>query len=372
MTKAMRVLQVNLNNKGGVFALMYQAQIKLYPEIIFDYFSPNKFVNDDRLNTVLSLDSHIEEDDISGSRFLKQIVLHDDFEKYLMENHYDIVHIHSDTSWKLAVYALAAQKAGVKNIICHSHSSGINGHYKALNRILHFAFRPVINRTATVRCACSHYAAQWMFGTENGIEYISNGVDAEGMRFCKKARSQIRNELGVKEDTVIITAVGDFSYQKNPQFILKLMKVLREDNRYRFLMVGGGEYKERFESEIRKTGLDDIVIFTGAVTNVADYLSASDIYIMPSRFEGLPISALEAEANGAYVIVSTKITPETEKSVLYQAVDLKVSMWVDTIRKIKFDYDRENRSSYLIADVVDIGNAAKQLKKLYEKLSIRE
>ena len=139
-----RVLQANLNNQEGAFSVAYEAQKELQDEYIFDYFFPDRFVKNSIYEHLLSMGSKCVGEIESGNRFLKQVTVYKSFYKYLCENHYDIVHIHSDTAWKISVYYLAAKKAHIKKIVVHSHSSGINGHHHKINYLMHILTKPIV------------------------------------------------------------------------------------------------------------------------------------------------------------------------------------------------------------------------------------
>lgn len=247
MNTRKRVLQANLNNQGGAFSVAYEAQKELQDGYIFDYFFPDRFVKNSVYEHLLSMGSKCVGEIKSSNRFLKQVTVYKNFYKYLCENNYDIVHIHSDTAWKISVYYLAAKKAHIKKIVVHSHSSGINGHHHKINYLI-----------------------------------------------------------------------------KN-------------------------------------------VLFAGAVTNVQDYLSAMDVFILPSRFEGLPMCALEAQVNGLYTIISDKVSEETKCSKHFGRLPLDAKVWEDKIKAIDFGYDRTDRGLFLDEDKASSSNMADEFKRIYSE-----
>lgn len=269
MNTKKRILQANLNNQGGAFSVAYEAQKELQDEYIFDYFFPDDFVENDVYDHLLSMESRCVGKLNCKNRFLKQYEIYKSFYRYLCENNYDTVHIHSDTAWKISVYYLAAKRADIPRIVVHSHSSGINGHYKTINYLLHLIAKPII-KSAKYKCACSKIAAQWMFDTTDNVSIIRNGVDINKFKFNLAARESIRKKLKI-DGKIVIGSVSDFSPQKNPEFILDLVKSFQNDNQYVFLFVGNRESG----CDLKKLVDNDIcvnnVIFAGAVTNVPDY-----------------------------------------------------------------------------------------------------
>lgn len=363
MNTKKRILQANLNNQGGAFSVAYEAQKELQDEYIFDYFFPDDFVENDVYDHLLSMESRCVGKLNCKNRFLKQYEIYKSFYRYLCENNYDTVHIHSDTAWKISVYYLAAKRADIPRIVVHSHSSGINGHYKTINYLLHLIAKPII-KSAKYKCACSKIAAQWMFDTTDNVSIIRNGVDINKFKFNLAARESIRKKLKI-DGKIAIGSVSDFSPQKNPEFILDLVKSFQNDNQYVFLFVGNRESG----CDLKKLVDNDIcvnnVIFAGAVTNVPDYLSAMDIFILPSKFEGLPMCALEAQVNGLYTIVSDKVTDETKCSKYFNRLCLDISTWKKEIQNIDIASNRTDMNSFLDLEKASSTNMADEFKKVY-------
>ena len=355
------VLQVNLKNRGGAFSIIYEASKKLYPDIIFDYFSDAEFDKNDIWENLIDNQSVIYDKEVKANRFIKQIKLYHELREVLHKEKYTIVHIHTDTAWKALLYVKASKKEGVRNIIVHSHSSGINGHFRCLNLYLHRIAKHSVSKLTTNQCACGRKAAEWMFTSPDDVKIIRNGVNEKKFRFDAVIRKNIRKKYRLCDDSIIIGVIGDYSYAKNPEFIAKLaQKLLLSSGNYYFLLIGEGNGKSLIERVNREHIID-----AGQVTNVNEYLSAIDIFILPSRFEGLPMSAIEAQATGCYTLVSSNVTPETKCSIHYKDLPLDIDKWVDEIRNINFEYNRENQSKYLSIPNITIETTAEQLKDIY-------
>ena len=361
---SIRIVQANLNNQGGAFSVAYEAQKKIGDGYIFDYFSSEKFIENSVYYELLRMGSRCYGGIESKSRLRKQFSVYRSFKEFVSKNEYDFVHIHADTAWKITVYYLAAKKAGIDNIVVHSHSSGINGHYRTINYLLHLLCKPII-KGAKYRCACSDVAAEWMFGTTKDVSIIQNGVDIEKYKFNEDKRNEIRMQYGLVEKTKVIGSVSDFSYPKNPEFIFKLIQKFKNIDEYRFLLVGnreGCKLKEWVEAdkEIKN------VIFVGQVTNVEAYLSAMDIFILPSRFEGLPMCALEAQVNGLYTVISDKVTAETENSKYFGRLKLDEKMWVDEIINANTTHNRNHMKEFLKEEKTTSLGTAEGFRKIYK------
>ena len=362
MDNRIRIMQANLNNLGGAFSVAYEAQKKLNTEYVFDYFFPDKFVKNDVYNHLVSMGSKCIGEIKCKNRFFKQYMVYKTFKEYLMKNNYKHVHIHGDTAWKISIYYLAAKHAGIKNIVIHSHSSGINGHFKKINYCLHILAKKIIKK-AKYKCACSDIAAKWMYYDLTNVQIIHNGVDIEKYKFNSNSRKKIREELGIN-DKIVIGSVGDFSYPKNPEFIYEIIKKFKDNKKYAFLFVGNRK-DCLLKKYIEKDSTIQNVIFCGMVTNVQDYLSAMDIFILPSRFEGLPMCALEAQVNGLYTIISDKITQETKCSINFNRLNLDINKWKKEIENVNFNFKRNDIQSFLDFDKANSSDMAEKFKKIY-------
>ena len=367
---SIRIIQANLNNQGGAFSVVYEAQKKIGDDYVFDYFSSEKFINNQVYHDLINRGSQCFGGIESKGRFLKQWIVYKTFKKFVAANNYQIVHIHSDTAWKMLVYYLAAKNAGIENIIVHSHSSGIAGHHRYINYLLHLLCRPIIKR-AKYRCACSDVAAEWMFGRTKDVTIIQNGVDIEKYTFNEENRYKIRTKYNVKDDIRIIGSVSDFSYPKNPEFIFKLIKQFKNKDNYIFLLVGNRE-NCNLKEWVEKYKVIENVIFVGQVTNVEAYLSAMDIFILPSRFEGLPMCALEAQVNGLYTIISDRVTAETEKSIYFDRVKLDEKLWAGEIAKADTAHNRSDIKKFIKDEKITSLETADGFRKIYEKEKYNE
>lgn len=102
-------------------------------------------------------------------------------------------------------------------------------------------------------------------------------------------------------------------YQKNSLFIVDIIQELAKSGlNFKFLWVGLGEDEQAVKDKAHRLGLDDRIIFFGVSNDVPGLLSAMDIFILPSRWEGLGIVLIEAQASGLYTLASKPIPPEAK------------------------------------------------------------
>lgn len=267
-------------------------------------------------------------------------------DKYLQENTYDVLHVHSGSISVLAIMAYYAKKNGVKKVITHSHCAveHINLKNKILRVIAGIFMKPCVD----VYCACSKVAgeAKYMPGIVNDkMIVLNNGVDFSRFEYNESIRDRIREKHNIKKDAFVLGHVGRFSYQKNHEYLIQIFKdVLKREKNAVLMLIGSGELEEEIQQLIKEFNLTDSVILCGNVNNVNEYMQAMDVFVLPSRFEGLPIVGVEAQAAGLPVVVSENVSDELDmgKNVAFLPLSEDVKMWVDKILELKGDRYLEN------------------------------
>ena len=224
---------------------------------------------------------------------------------------YTIVHAHLST---MSVFALfAAWRAGVPVRICHNHTTAHWGGGK--KTLLKYILRPFNKLFATDYFACGEKAGRWMYGNRcfdaGRVHVMPNAIDTKKFEYDQAARIRLREELKIPQDAFVVGHVGRFMYQKNHPFLLQVFKeILRLRENAFLLLVGEGELQETIRQSVREQSLEGKVIFTGARQDVSKLYSAMDVFCLPSFYEGLPVVALEAQANGLPCVFSDRITSE--------------------------------------------------------------
>lgn len=223
---------------------------------------------------------------------------------------YDIVHCHDIVVGKYI--GKAAKKAGCKFIL-HAHSTKFSekATKSIRNRILFIGAK----KTADYFLACSNMAGKAMFGkkisTSNNFSVLLNGIDLNKFIFNQTKRTEIRREYNISSNSVVLGCSGRLSKAKNCIFSLKVFYSYQKINNDSYLVfVGDGSEREKIEKAAAKMGIADRVIITGVQSDVGAYLSALDVYLFPSLFEGLGLALVEAQANGLNCIASTSVPKE--------------------------------------------------------------
>lgn len=215
-------------------------------------------------------------------------------------------------------YVSLAKKYNIKRRIIHSHTTNnvFKGIKKPLVTFLQKRHKKYIDQKVTDFWACSEDATKWMFPKKviKNTKIINNGIDLKKMQFDAKQRKNIRTKLHLKDDNYVIGTVGRLSPEKNQIFFLKVMHELTKiDDRFRFVLVGDGPIRDELKQKINELKLQDFVIMAGLQTNTQAWYSSFDCFVLPSKFEGLSVSGLEAQANGLPTLVSTGARPKDLK-----------------------------------------------------------
>lgn len=282
---------------------------------------------------------------------------------------YDVVYLHSPT---LNEFTLRfAKKYGVPNRIIHSHSSmtSTNPVKKVLNQIL----TRNVTRYANHYWTCSDNAANFLYGEDfvktQKVEMVYNGILPENFAFDPQVREQMRQELGLENKTVFCH-VSNFSPIKNLPFLVPVMTQVKEQNPdARFLFVGDGPAKAEFEAILQETGLQDVCTFVGRQQKVLAYLQAADALLLPSLKEGLPVTVVEAQANGLPCFVADTITRQCNVGgVTY--LPLEQRTWSDALSHLPA-YDKEARtesSREFAQSNFNISKEAKRVENLFLRM----
>lgn len=281
---------------------------------------------------------------------------------------YEIVHVHIPNA--AFVILSCAKKYGIPVRIIHSHNArGADGIGKKIRNF-------VLNKWgicyANYFMACSVAAGEYLFGRrrclQGRVKVLNNAILLDKYRYDVKKRKQIRDEWGIGEET-LLGHVGRFVEQKNHMGLLDIFSKLCELGwNGKLVLLGDGELKSAIEKKAEDLRLNDRIIFAGVVTNVNEYMSAMDILLLPSLYEGLPVVCVEAQAAGLPCVVSDRVSKEIQISGNVKFLDINdIEAWCECIRKIQVD--EQKRSNQRELDNYDIIKQAKRLEELYYSLS---
>ncbi len=280
--------------------------------------------------------------------------------RLMLERSYSIIHAQGNSS-TLYLEMLAAKRAGIPNRIPHSHNSMCS--YLTLHKLLKNRF----SQSYTHAFACSKKAGDWLF--RGPYEIVNNGIELEKFTFKSEIRDQLRSAFGLNGKKVV-GHVGNYNYAKNHDFLIDIFAALvNRDDTYRLILVGAGELMETVRQKIKKLELNAYVLILGPRTDAPDLFQAMDCLVMPSRFEGLPLVLVEAQASGVPCVVSDQITQEINITDLLTYVPLEKDpeQWAGIIAGLP----RQDRCRKSIEAGEKLRNAGYDIKLEARKLENR-
>lgn len=299
---------------------------------------------------------------------ISTIQKHINFLKVLFnENQYSAVHCHSaDKSY----FVLSqAEKAGINVRILHARTSSFSGGGDLVVRNL---FKKLSLSRATNYFAVSEVAGEWLFGKRNieEVEIIKNAVVSDKFIFDNKIRSEIRRKYKLKTSDILIGHVGRFTYAKNHLFLLDIFKEVNESkSEAKLVLVGDGPYLDAIKSKAKKLGIQDNIIFIGYSDKPEIYYHAMDVFLFPSRYEGLPGSLIEAQISDLNCLISDSITKEAIflDSTKSLSINKSSKEWAEVISSLDFNRKRTNNAEKVKSAGYDLENVVKSLEKFYLK-----
>ena len=296
-------------------------------------------------------------------KVMRKIKLYSVTKKIINKENPDIIHSHI----LLNLYVLFSLKN--KNIkLFHTVHSDVNRYWgkgcSIKNKVDLLAGRILAHKFGQKNIAlhnCMANEINDIFKVNNTV-VLNNGIDYE--RF-EKANSKdfVRSREGISQEAFVIGHVGRFSEEKNHKFLVQVFSEIYKKipNAY-LLLVGAGELKIQIEQQISKLGLTDRVKILSNRSDVPDLLNAMDLFIFPSKFEGLPVTLVEAQKMGLKCIVSDTVPEYATISNLVKRMSLKESpnLWAEEALNFKVD-DIE----YYNLEDWDMKNVIKKLENLY-------
>lgn len=350
----MRVLQISMGeNFGGIEKLELDICNNI-KDIKIDVLTPtninNKFYN---LN-------------ISRKSIIGRIKYLIRLNKFLKDNKYDLVHINSSIFLFSYQVAYICRKNNISKVIAHSHSMPkISFIKRIIRRILIPSYLKLIDKFL----CCSREAGKSLLIDKyiDKFTVIKNGIDIDKFKYNSKLRNKYRDKYNLN-NKIVYGHVGRFEYEKNHLFLIDIFNEISkiQDNSI-LLLVGDGSLKDKIINKINSLGLTDKVIFIGFSDKVYELLNCMDIFILPSIYEGLGISLIEAQTNGLFVYSSDRVVSEVKISNNFKCFSLDEDVYniakdiVSNKKKIK----REEAYSDIIKNKYSINDTCDDLKDIY-------
>lgn len=259
---------------------------------------------------------------------------------------------------------------GIPMRIMHSHNSGFEHKIGFIKKIIITINRRLLKWGATDYFACSKLAGRWMFGDKIPFTVIPNAIDCNKFRFNSDVRKELRKSLDI-DDKFVIGHVGRFTYQKNHNFLIEIFYEIHKINPKAVLLlignvVGDKLYYKIAKQKVQQYGLMNCVQFLGMRSDVPFLMQAMDCFLLPSRFEGLPVVGIEAQAAGLPCFFSDTITREVGLTELAHFISLEKSdeEWAKKIARSHCT-ERAKFANVVAEKGYDIHGISKKMEDIY-------
>ena len=317
-TQPIRVLEVfGRMNRGGAEAMIMNLYRKMDRSLV-------------QLDFMVHTEEHCQFDDeieqmggrifhVPRFRLYNFLSYRRAWRKFFLEHpEYRVVHGHMGAT--AAIYLHEANKVGCFTI-AHSHSAG--SPQWTLSDYLYCFFSWPTRFVAKQLLGCSTEAGIARYGGKavKGVKYwnFPNAIDLSLFSYNLSERDKCRNELGIKDNRLVIIHVGRITSPKNPAMIYRIFKEIAKQDPYaRCLWVGTGELEGKYKKKIRDEHMEDRIRMVGVRPDIPNLLMAADCFLFPSLWEGLPVSVIEAQATGLPCVIADTISKEVEVSNLVE------------------------------------------------------
>lgn len=260
----------------------------------------------------------------------------------IRENAYDMAYFNVSTAVTYPAVK-AAHDGGIPKVYVHSHSAG----YDCANTLrrramtaLHRLLKGPLCQSANGYYACSDKAAAWMFTNRicqsGSVRYIQNAIDTSRFGFSPEKRQALREKFGLT-DKFVIGNVGNMLYVKNQQFLIDVFqRIVQSEPNAALFIAGDGPLRPALEAKVHEYGLEDKVMMPGRVDTADGYMSAFDVFALPSHFEGMPIVSVEAQCSMLPCVLSDTITREACLSNRCDFIPLDdIDLWAQKLLSYK-------------------------------------
>lgn len=222
--------------------------------------------------------------------------------RLLRDRRVDLLHLHLPYSGILG--RLASKMAPVKAVVYTEHNLWERYHWLTMtaNRLTYRWNDAVISVSDEVeRSIRSHYRV-------NGkprLSTILNGVDVDQLYAIARDPLGVRKEFGIPEDHQLVAHVANFTPKKRHEDLLRAVQlVCQRQPAITFLLVGQGPLEAEMKALAQDLNITGNVVFAGFRTDATRLMAAADLFVLPSQYEGLPVSLLEAMGLGLPVVAT--------------------------------------------------------------------
>ena len=286
---------------------------------------------------------------------------------------YQIIHLHTASKVNALACAVIKHCAPGAKLIVHSHI--VYPPMTLVWRMAHHFYQAY----ADYFLACGVAAGRFVFG--DGIDQkpnfavANNAVDDTRFRPDAAARARIRAQYHLPETARLCGFVGRYNHQKNLLYLLDIFAAMaKNDENWHLMLVGGGEDKPAVDAKIAALGLGGRVVQTGVQSDIPAYMNAFDLFLLPSEFEGSPVTLVEAQGCGVPCLASEQVPRDGSVTELVHFLPLTApfAAWAETAAAIAPGGPHKDYWPVLRGTGYDLAAAARAMEALYDRLAPQE
>lgn len=288
--------------------------------------------------------------------------------RFYKEHHFDAVvqNVQDLINIDMLIYA---KKYGIRKRIIYGHNSGFGMKPSKLSLLSHILNKLRVKKYITGFVAVSDKASEFLYpkSVQDKVTIIPNIIDFNEFKYNEEARNRIRKELNIVNKKVYGN-ICRIDPQKNHAFLLDIFKsILSKEPESILTICGRGPLEEEIKNKAKLLGIDKNVIFLGYVDSVADYYSAFDIFLYPTKFEGFGIVLEEAQAIGLPTLCSDVVPSNVVVSPLVKLLSLKddADKWSEVAISLKLSNNRDDYCK-IIEKSFDKEGRIKIIENLYD------
>lgn len=236
---------------------------------------------------------------------IKHIKAYKQLKRIMVEHKFDIVHCHTPVGGIIGRFA--AKKTGVDYVVYTAHGFHFYKGAPLLNWILFYPIERIFahftDTLITINQEDFNRAKKFHLRRRGNIKYIPGVGIESNLNEIEINKEKKCLELGIASNTMIFTSVGELSARKNHVSVIQAISQMKEA-KIQYIICGSGREEQKLLGLVKKLGLEDRVFFLGYRQDVKEILSITDVFIFPSKQEGLPVALMEAMVTGLPVICS--------------------------------------------------------------------
>lgn len=288
--------------------------------------------------------------------------------KKFFSEHKEISVIHGHLTQLASIYMPIAKKYGnVSCCIAHGHNTkSIAGLVSIVTRFMHWP----LQYCADELFSCSAEAARWIIPKHSKrigeVKILRNAIDSEKFNFNEEIRGEVRQELDL-DGCEALACVARFEDVKNHAFLVSLFYEYKKTRpKSKLLLIGDGPLREGVERQVEQLALVGDVRFLGVRGDVGRLLQGVDVVVMPSKYEGLPVSLIEAQTAGLPCVVSDGVSREVDITGNCQFISLDSPMeeWCQAIHAALQNVRTEGKEA-IVESGYDTTETAREMQRFY-------